>query len=562
MALALPPRHARAQDLADDLGRYKVKGYTGIYLENDYLRWTWEPEPGQAGHGNFRLFNLFDFTLSPQRRIYQEYLEGVCGLCRGQGLDVYASFWLPMLSREFLAWLEQQHPDAIGSSTNGAPTLCMCSAGGGLSILSGMVEQFMRDFPGVRGMKVATEDNDCLVCDEHCPHARGTSRARHAANLFACVEQAMGRTREGVKLLLYPWFWGAGYLEEILSRLQSEYLVVTKMEMGSAQKIEQDIPGEPIFDDSIVSGQAGPPFLDWIKRVGADRIIDMVPTGTGIDDFFLANPPYPGRLYRRFHLLSDHGVRRFLDFECGGHCPGGGEETVALFNADPELEEEPFLAALAERMYRRPPARPWAVRGWQAFDRGFGQLPIGIGGTGIRLFSGRFGFAWSVCIATPLVQSLFDGDRWQAIHFFSPYNFFSKDLSPRLEMHFLQVLAEWEESSRCLATANALEGETPVAVREAVSAKAHTLSVLSVLNWCTAAKLAGEASSGTFKDLCRLEVERTQEFADLCRAHPWIWDNNCWHPQQTPLSQRGVGYDSRRFRNAFEAKLAVMRAAL
>lgn len=42
-------------------------------------------------------------------------------------------------------------------------------------------------------------------------------------------------------------------------------------------------------------------------------------------------------------------------------------------------------------------------------------------------------------------------------------------------------------------------------------------------------------------------------------AHPWIWENNCWHPHRTPLSQKGIAPNLPSFRDAFDAKLKVMK---
>lgn len=565
LALAGLLRHRDPVEIAGDLRRAKAKGYTGIWIENDYVA---AGKPAESHFGNnWRLFDLFDFTLARKCEPYREYLRQVCGLCERYGLDVYVSFWMPRLGPEFLAYLQKRHPNAIGRSdgfvAKGVPCLCTCEAGEGLAILERMVQQFMCDFPQVRGLKIATEDNGAYNCESNCPNAHGTSRARHAANMFATVQRAMLAVRSDAQLLLYPWFWRDGYEQEILSQLTDNYLVVTKMEQGAIQKLESDEPGEPLFDSSIVADKPGPLFLDWVKRVGSDRIVDMVPVGTGIDDFFLANPPYPGRLHRRFQNLAKQGVRRFLDFECGGHCKGSGEEAVALFNQSSKLSEPVFLRRLAGRMYRSPQARRAAIAGWRAFDEGFGKLPIGLGGTRSPGYSGRVGFAWSMCIATPLLPHMFGGERRHEIHWFSPYNFFTAEAAPRLEFHFLQVLAHWQEAAKDLAVAAALDGSSESSVREAVAAQAHLLSMRSVLHWCLGVQLAGNASKqGSFRNLMRAEVVLTEEFMSLRDAHPWIWANNCWHPHLTPLSQKGIADGLAKHKDTFTAKIKVMKKAL
>ena len=566
MALAGLLRHKNADDVAAELRRCKAKGYTGIWLENDYVRWTDGPDPDQGFQGNWRLFNIFDFTLSAKAGLYRSYLQRLCALCKEIGLEVYVSFWMPKLNHEFLQYLTLRHPEAIGRSRHfktEVPTLCMCPGGAGLPILRDMVERFMRDFPEVRGLKVATEDNIARNCDDLCPHCHGTSKASHAANMFEAVQQGMLAVRPDSKLLLYPWFWEEAFTEAIVPRLKGDYLVVTKMAVGSPPDLGGLGGAEPLFDCSLVSNEPGPPFMEWLRRVGPERIIDMVPTGTGMDDHFLANPPHPGRLYRRFRRLAEEGVHRFLDFECGAHCAGSLEETVRLFGAEPGLGEDAFLDELAASMYSRPEARSWAVRGWRSFDRGFGLLPIGLGQTGCRMFSGRFGFAWSMCIATPMVRAAYGvSDREHEFHWFSPYNFFNRPLAPRLEIAFRQVLEQWVESSRCLAVADALEGGSPASAREAAAAEAHVLSAFSVLNWCAAAIAAhpdGGARPDRFDGIIEGEISLTRRFIAHLRAHPWVWANNCWHPHRTPLSQKGLGFlpeDG----DTFQAKLRVMGA--
>jgi hypothetical protein len=566
IALAGLPRHRGADELANALKRYRRHGYTGIWIENDYLRWTWDRDPDQGFGGNWRLFNLFDFTLCRERNRYANYLRRLDQLCAEQDLDIYASFWLPKLNAELTNYLKQTAPTALGKTRHEGETrstFCTCAAGPGLKLLGQAVEQFLRDFPRVRGLKVSTEDNACYVCDENCPNARGATQAENAANLFETVQQSMLRVRPDAHLLLYPWFWKPGWGAQILGRLQPGYFVVTKMEACSLQPIEIEREGEPLFDSSIVSEKPGPLFFEWAKRVGPERIIDMVPVGTGIDDFFLAAPPYPGRIYRRFKTLASHGVRCFLDFECGGHQPCANEEAVAVFNREPDLTEAALLEAVARRLYRRKSSRAAAIRGWQAFDRGFGKLPIGLGGTGCPGYSGRIGFGWSLCVATPMIREAFgSSDQRHARHWFSPYNFFNSTLAERLDFHFTRTLDDWSEACQGLLLADALEGGTSASRRESLVAQAHVLSLRSVRNWCRAARCASrQAHPDLFDAICSAEMQVTRDFRDLVRDHPWLWDNNCWHPHQTPLSQKGLGLEDNRARNAFDAKLEVMNGA-
>ena len=257
-------------------------------------------------------------------------------------------------------------------------------------------------------------------------------------------------------------------------------------------------------------------------------------------------------------MLASHGVRQIIDYDCGGHHPGSCEETVALFNENTRLDEAAFLSALAARLYRRPEARGAAIRGWQAFGRGFENLPIGLGNTGCDEFSGRFGMAWSMCIATPLLrQAIADTDQRHKIHWFSPYNFFRPDLSDRLDVCFLRVKADWQTAAKELAEADVLEGHTDASRREALSAGGHLVCVLSALNWCAAARAARATEApDRFREVQVRESELVRRFQGLLRQWPGLWDNNCWHPHHTPLSQRGLGLDLHQHRDAFSAKLS------
>jgi len=588
IALSGLQRHKIAEEIRPDLIRYKAKGYTGIWIENDYLRWTYKSDPDQGFSGNWRLYNIFDFTLSKEKKLYCDYLHQLSDICKEIGLDIYASFWMPKLNVELLDYLNKNHPDAVGRVEIGRskecdwidfmhadypeyidrvmiegkymPTLCSCEKGGGLKILGGMVEQFMREFPMVKGIKLATEDNTAWNCDVNCTNAHGTNKAQHAANMFETVQKAMLKVRPDAKFLLYPWFWSQDFKDTILPKLEGNYLVVTKMESESVQQLESGIPGELINDSSIVSEKPGLLFKEWVGRVGADRIIDMIPISNGVDDFFISNHPHPGRIYRRLKILAENGVNKFLDFECGGHHAGANEEAVCLFNEQPDLSEDEFFKTLAARTYSKASARDWAIKGWKAFDKGFGLIPMGLGDNNSAGYSGRFGYAWPQCIALPLEQHAFGGERCFKIHWFSPYNFIHIGIVNRLEIFFQQVLTNWQDSARLLGIADALEGRTSFSNSGVVSAQANTLAIISVLNWCLGARLAANPTNkGSFKDLMIAEIKLTEEFAALVNENPWVWDNNCWHPHATPLSSHTLGFEGHGYTNVFAAKLEIMR---
>jgi len=246
-----------------------------------------------------------------------------------------------------------------------------------------------------------------------------------------------------------------------------------------------------------------------------------------------------------------------MDFECGGYAEGTAQEVVAAFAVEESPDLKKTLSNIAAARSPSPAAREHTLRGWKLFDEGFGMLPIGLGKTDRIIFSGRIGFAWSLCIATPLLPHLIGEDRLHEIHFFSPYNFFTPRMASRLGMHFLRVLSSWREAATELAIAAALAPESEVAARDSLSAEAHVLAVSSVLNWAIAPGLLATTPEA-FPDLMRSEIETTQRFASLVKAHPWLWVNHCWHPHQTPLSQRlGLGEISWD-KDAFAAKVQAM----
>jgi hypothetical protein len=210
-------------------------------------------------------------------------------------------------------------------------------------------------------------------------------------------------------------------------------------------------------------------------------------------------------------------------------------------------------------IYKNKKAQECAIAGWRAFDRGFGYLPVGLGNTGKRFFTGRFGFAWTMCISTPInFGTLMRVNADRDVHWFSPYAFFTPQLAPRLETQFSKVLYYWTEASRQLCMADALEGKTDYSIREAATARAHVFGVQSALNWCHAASLPNtQDQRARFNDICRNEIELTKAFSELLKKYPWVYDNNCWHPAQTPISQKGLGF-TQQDRDPFKAKIAIM----
>jgi hypothetical protein len=563
LAIAEPLRHEKVSDIANDFKRYKEKGYNAVYFENDYVTWTWNNDPDAGFGGNWKLFNIFDFTLSKKRESYTKYLNEFCAAAKDAGLDVYASFWIPKLNTEFKEYVTKNEPKAFGRyywHGKYYESLCTCEKGKGLAIISKMVEQFMRENPQVKGLKVGTIDNSAVICDTSCPYAHGTTHADHVANLFKTIQDAMFKVRPDAKLIVYYWHWDQGYLQTVCSKLKKPYYIGCKVEKKTKQKIEEGIDEEPLWDASILTEEVGEDFKESIAAVSAENVIDMMPVGSGNDDFYFAAPPYPGRIYRRFKILDSLKSPNFMDFECGAHHPGSGEEAVNVYQHALQISEESFLQNVAKIMYKNEKAQRYAIDGWKAFDNGFGYLPIGLGGSNRNAMSGRMGEAWTMCIATPinfpfLLKDKADG----ASHWFSPYNFFTTQLSSRLETQFLKVLNYWQEASRLLSMADALEGNTAYSHREAVSAKAHVLGVLSALNWCHSAMLANTPDrENRFRDIYRSELGLTKEFHALLQQNPWVYDNNCWHPFQTPLSQTEVGFNLKTDRNPFEAKIRII----
>ena len=84
-------------------------------------------------------------------------------------------------------------------------------------------------------------------------------------------------------------------LDEKLAILQH---ATDTAEMHGLSSVSYTHLGEPIWDASILTEKVGADFMESIKYAGAENVIDMTPIGTGIDDFFIAAPSYPGRIYQ------------------------------------------------------------------------------------------------------------------------------------------------------------------------------------------------------------------------------------------------------------------------
>lgn len=566
IASATLPRHDQVEEIFPVLTRYKERGFTGIWIENDYLRWSWNADPDNGFAGNWRVFNIFDFTFSKHRALYQNYLSKLCGKCAELDLTFYGSFWMPKLNSELRDYLAAHNPQALGGCMwNGKrlETLCTCRDGTGLNFIEEMVSSYIKISPAIRGLKIATLDNDAPVCDETCPHAHGTMRAEHVGNLYGSIEKAMRRERPGSDFFVYEWFWEPNYLEQVQKQVTEPYFIICKMEVNSRQSLEAQIPGAPLFDASNLTGNEGDNFKEAVQTIGQSRVVDMPALGSGIDDFFLGSPPIPARLHRRMQLHRRIGCVKLIEFDCGSHWDDSNELAYAFFNADPNISQVELLNRIAAKIYKSENARELAIAGWHAFDEGFGYLPVGLGDTNCKQFSGRFGFAWTMCIATPLVREAFgDCDQKHRIHWFSPYNFFNSALVDRLETQFLRVQSHWQRAARFLAAASAIENDSPRSKHEAIGAEGHLLGVSSALNWCNACRYAKDSSRDKdFHDLALLEVDITQRFLALSLANVWLWNHICWHPHQTPMSQKCLGFEGLTTRNTFEAKLKIMGAA-
>jgi hypothetical protein len=564
IASAVLPRQARVEEVFPVLERYRDKGFTGVWIENDYLRWSWNIHPDQGFNGNWMLFNIFDFTMSTEKALYQDYLSKLCGKCVVLDLKFYGSFWLPKLNTEMRSYLREHNPDALGSCMSQGKreeTLCTCADGTGLAFLERMVGSYLALSPAIRGLKVATLDNSSFVCDETCPHAHGSTQGQHVGNLYASVQRAMRAVRPDAELFVYEWFWEPGYLKEVQKRITEPYFLLCKIEIGTRQHLEAAIEGAPLFDASDLTDEEGGGYKESVKAVGADRVVEMPALGSGNDDFFFGSPPIPGRLHRRMLLHRKVHCDKLIEFDCGGHWADSNEEAYAVFNAEPGISQSDLLKRVAARIYKSPAAQALAIDGWLSFDEGFSQLPIGIGETNCAQFSGRFGFARTMCIATPLVREAFgDSDQRSRIHWFSPYNFFNRSLVDRLEMHFLRIQNCWQRAAAALAAAAALEGDRARSSHESVAAQAHVLGVASALNWCDACRYARDpALQSSFVDVARTEMDLTRQFLDLSSQHDWVWNHICWHPHQTPMSQQHLGFERVKTHNTFEAKLEIMQ---
>jgi len=568
LAIAGLIRHTKVSEIADGLLKTKANGFTGVYMLNDYIGWNWEPDGDSGFDGCWRLYNIFDFTFSKKKAMYQAYLQELCEACKNADLDIYISFWMPMISNELTEYLQVNTQKGIGRGIyedKSSPTFCTCAEGEGLKVLGQMIESLMSSFPQIKGLIVATEDNGCLLCDDSCPNAHGTVRSDHVANMYETIESSMNKVRSDAQLFVYPWFWKEGYFEKVLPRLKKEYFVVSRLKQFSRQQLELEIQGDKLFDCHIVTEEEGPEIHKWIDKVGAQRIIDMTPTATSTDNWFLAAPPHPGRLFRHLKLQSDLGINKFLDYDCGSHISGTtNEDAIGIFNLKPTISEDALLEILAAKRYTNKKAMTLAIKGWKAFDKGFGYIPMGLGDTKNPDWSGRFGFSWTLCMATPIIPANFGKDeRWHEFFWFSPYNFFRPETAQRVEIQFHKMILYWQEASMYLEAAADLEG-TIKSNFDACAAKAHLMCAMSALHFCTGANLSAIPDNKSFKDLLLSEIELVTKFNDFYKQHPWIYDNSCWHPQFTPLAQRKTWGDKEGwrygYRNPFEAKIEVMKA--
>ena len=561
--LASLPRHQHIDELRPILPQMKASGYTGIWIENEELPWTVEdPSANREFQGNWKLMDLDDLTAGPHAADYDRYFDDLGAQCLANGLDLCLSLWLPRLSQRLCDHLRATRPKAIGKAMQHGrgpfPTLCTCADGEGLAVIRESLGGFLRRHPAITMVKVATEDNSAICCDPDCPNAHGSTRAEHAGNLFATVEQTIVATNPRARLMLYPWFWEANYRAAILPRLTSDYLVVAKVGMDARGTGDGLAPCEGSFDCTLTTEGAGPKITEWVARVGADRVVAMLAVRNSVDSMWVANPPYPGRLWRTWQDLRRQGVAGFLDFECGGWVPGSANSALKNFVDNPDRDQATALVAIARDLDLNPQATGHAIAGWNAMDRAWGLLPITLGETGVSGWSSRFGFAWSMAIATPLLMNVgFGGsDRGHAIHWFSPYHFFNLSTGPRVAVCFQRVLAPMTEALHELALAAGFSGNE-ILRREAVAAQALVWSVQSALLWCAAPERAA-AGPVAFAPLRAQAIDLATRMRALRQANPWVWTNNCWHQDRTPQSQRGLAAGLADHPDCFTAAISAM----
>jgi hypothetical protein len=556
------PRHRSVPELGDLLRAYSRNGVTGIWLENDYLGWSWHND-GDSGFGNnWRLFNIFDFTRGSRAPDYQAYLHAMIAAAAREGLRVYIAFWLPKLNRELKAWLEAEHPAALGEAVYGPDnerqTWCSCAGGAGVGILRRLLDEFLGLFPGLGGLKISIKDNSAFICTHHCPQANGDDEASNAARVYRTVQQSLiSAGRPPSDLIIYPWFWDhvEGMEEAIVAGLEPGYRVLTKYASMARCDIEPASPGVGrYFDASLGPDAPGPVFHRWKARVGGNRIVDMLPMANSMDQMFVAWPPVLALIWERWQMLAREGVESILDFECGGSIAPSTLAGLKLFQENPFLRADVAVAEIVRRMAGLPPEP--AARLTQAyfdFAAGWREIPLTLAEP---RFSGRFGQAWPATIATPLVADAFDvSDQAHRIHWFSPYNAFRSDTADRLRPHFARIAAHWQRAVDGFHESSVPNGALG---REQLSAQACLLCAESALNWCDAAQATRDPAAFT---VCReRQVALIDRMQALLKRAPELWANNCWHPHQMPLSQRNLGFTDAD-RDAFTAARALMERA-
>ena len=552
------PRHQRVADLDRHLGRLAEGGATGIWIENDYLRWDWGNDDGDSGFGgNWRLFNIFDFTRSRHRARYQDYLHALIRQSRRHGLGVYGSFWLPKLNHELETWMGAHLPGAFGAadygSGNQCTTWCSCADGVGIALQRAIYGEFLAEFPDLAGLKVAIKDNSAFVCTRHCPHAHGDDEASNAARIYRTMQEvvaAAGKPRDF--LCLYPWFWDhvPGMEEAIVAALEPGYRVITKYASELPAAIEPDRPSSCFIDATMVAARPGPSFLRWRQRVGGGRLLDMTPLANSMDLMFVAGPPLLALAWERWGMLAGHQLGGIIDFECGGSPAPSTLRGFRLFQERPELRTDVAVAETIRCMWRLSATTASGLAGGYAdVAAGWRAIPLALGEEN---FSARFGQAWPLTLATPLVRSAFAAhDQGHRIHWFSPYNFFRADTAARLRPHFARMLEAWIRAELAFAAAAA---EDPGIADEHLAVQACVLCVRSALTWCSAAVCEDDTNFDTCIAHQLVLVGRMQA---LLAAQPDLWENNCWHPHQTAISQRGLGF-APGDRDAFAASLRIM----